>query len=141
MFSAEGVEVTGYLSEDGSRKRKADVEEEKSKILDGVKKEQTLQALLQEIQGLRESLDNRPPRGPRGRAEMHPSLRQLEDLLEANEFAADFIAAMRDRARREFSLEALENFPLLQNAAVGLDRGEDRASTRPCASRRGGRES
>ena len=26
MFSSEGVEVTGYLSEDGSRKRKTDVE-------------------------------------------------------------------------------------------------------------------
>ena len=34
MFSSEGVEVTGYLSEDGSRKRKADVEEEKKQILE-----------------------------------------------------------------------------------------------------------
>jgi flagellar biosynthesis protein FlhF len=118
MFSAEGVEVTGYLSEDGNRKRKADVEEEKRKILDGVKKEQTLQTLLQEIQGLRESLDNRPPAAPAPSPELHPSLRQLEELLEANEFAADFVAAMLDRARREFSLESLDNFSLLQTAAV-----------------------
>jgi len=26
LFASEGVEVTGYLSEDGSKKRKADVE-------------------------------------------------------------------------------------------------------------------
>ena len=118
LFSAEGVEVTGYLSEDGNRKRKAEVEEEKRKILDGVKKEQTLQTLLQEIQGLRESLDSRPsPATPV--PELHPSLRQLEELLVSNEFAADYIAGIRERARREFSLEALDNFPLLQTAAVG----------------------
>ena len=119
LFSSEGVEVTGYLSEDGSRKRKADVEEQKRAILDGVKKEQTLSVLLQEIQGLRESLESRPVAAPAHSPELHPSLRQLEELLTSNEFAADYIAGLRERARREFSLEALENYPLLQNAAVG----------------------
>ena len=118
LFSTEGVEVTGYLSEDGNRKRKAAVEEQKRAILDGVKKEQTLQALLEEIQGLRESLDNRPAAAPAHAAELHPSLRQLEELLAANEFAADYVAGLRERARKEFSLEALENYPLLMNAAV-----------------------
>ena len=119
MFSSEGVEVTGYLSEDGSRKRKADVEEEKKKILETVKKEQTLQVLLKEIQGLRESLESRPaPQAPPA-ADPHPSLRQLEDLLVANEFSPEFIASLRERARKEFSLDTLENYGLLQNAAVG----------------------
>jgi flagellar biosynthesis protein FlhF len=119
LFSSEGVEVTGYLSEDGNRKRKAEVEEQKRAILDGVKKEQTLQALLQEIQGLRESLDNRPAAPPAHAPELHPSLRQLEELMASNEFAPDYIAGLRERARREFSLEALDNYPLLMNAAVG----------------------
>ena len=119
LFSSEGVEVTGYLSEDGGRKRKAVVEEQKRAILDGVKKEQTLTALLQEIQGLRESLDSRPVAAPAHSPELHPSLRQLEELMASNEFAPDYIAGLRERARREFSLEALENYALLQNAAVG----------------------
>jgi flagellar biosynthesis protein FlhF len=119
LFSSEGVEVTGYLSEDGGRKRKAEVEEEKRKILDGVKKEQTLQTLLQEIQGLRETLENRPAPAPVHTPELHPSLRQLEELLATNEFAPDYVAGLRDRARREFSLEALENYPQLMTAAVG----------------------
>jgi flagellar biosynthesis protein FlhF len=119
MFSSEGVEVTGYLSEDGGRKRKADVEEEKKKILEGVKKEQTLQVLLKEIQGLRESLENRPAPEAAPAADPHPSLRQLEDLLVANEFSPEFIASLRERARKEFSLDTLENYGLLQNAAVG----------------------
>ena len=119
LFSAEGVEVTGYLSEDGGRKRKAEVEEEKRKILDGVKKEQTLQMLFKEIQTLRESLDNRPAPAVPAAAEPHPSIRQLEDLLVSNEFSADFVTALRERARKEFSLDALESYPQLQNAAVG----------------------
>jgi flagellar biosynthesis protein FlhF len=119
LFSAEGVEVTGYLSEDGGRKRKADVDEEKRKILDTVKKEQTLALLFKEIQTLRESLDSRSAPVATATAEAHPSIRQLEDLLVSNEFSADFIGPLRERARKEFSLDALENYALLQNAAVG----------------------
>jgi flagellar biosynthesis protein FlhF len=118
FFASEGVEVTGYLSEDGGRKRKADVEEEKKKILETVRKEQTLQVLLKEIQGLREAIDNRPAVPAPLPAEPHPSLRQLEDLLATNEFSPEFIESMRERARKEFSLDALENYALLQNAAV-----------------------
>jgi flagellar biosynthesis protein FlhF len=119
LFSAEGVEVTGYLSEDGARRKKSDVEEEKKKILETVRKEQTLQVLLKEIQDLREVLENRPPAAaPAPGAEQHPSLRQLEELLATNEFAPDFIAELMDRARRDLSLDALENFGFLQNAAV-----------------------
>ncbi|HTO22029.1 MAG TPA: flagellar biosynthesis protein FlhF [Spirochaetia bacterium] len=120
LFSSEGVEVTGYLAEDGARRRKAEVEEEKRKILDSVKKDQTLQVLLQEIQGLRETLQRQPPAAaaPVPAEPLHPSLRQLEELLAANEFSEDYISALRERARRDLSLEMLENFPLLQKAAV-----------------------
>jgi flagellar biosynthesis protein FlhF len=124
MFAREGVEVTGYLSEDGTKKRKTDVEEEKRRILESVKKEQGLQTLLKEIQGLRESLEARAFAGSvaeaaSGSGELHPSLAKMEDLLTANDFSGDFIAAILDRAKREFSLEALENYPVLMAAVVG----------------------
>jgi flagellar biosynthesis protein FlhF len=119
MFASEGVEVTGYLAEDGAKKRKADVEEEKKKILDTVKKEQTLQVLLKEIQGLRESIESRAAQsGPTAMQDLHPTLRQMEDLLVANEFSPEFIASIHERARKEFSLEALESFGRLSNAVV-----------------------
>jgi flagellar biosynthesis protein FlhF len=118
LFSTEGVEVTGYLSEDGGKKRKADVEEEKKRILESVKKEQTLQVLLKEIQGLRESLESRAPLAPARAEEAHPSLAQLEDLLASNEFSSEFVSGLLQRARKEFSLDALESFPSLERAAV-----------------------
>ncbi len=124
MFAREGVEVTGYLSEDGPRKRKAEVEEEKKRILETVRreqKEQSLQALFKEIQSLRESLDAHAlavASADGSKAEAHPSLARVEDLLAANDFSEEFIAAMRERARKEFSLEALEDYPRLMASVV-----------------------
>jgi flagellar biosynthesis protein FlhF len=116
LFSSEGVEVTGYISEDGAKRRKAEVEEEKKKILDTVKKEQTLQLLLKEIQGLRESI--KEPRPQEKREDLHPSLSRIDNLLAINEFSEEFRAGVRENARRDFSLEKLENFPALQAAVV-----------------------
>jgi flagellar biosynthesis protein FlhF len=124
MFAREGVEVTGYLSDDGGRKRKVEVEEEKRRILESVKKEQGLQTLLKEIQSLRETLEARALPGAASEAsapggDLHPSLAKMQDLLQGNDFSEDFIAAILDRAKREFSLEALENYPALMAAVVG----------------------
>jgi len=115
MFAAEGVEVTGYISEEGSRRKRADVEEEeKKKILESVRKEQTLQVLLKEIQGLREAVTARAPSSE----EVHPAIRRIEDLLALNDFTEEYAAGLRERIRREFSLETLENYPVLQAAVV-----------------------
>jgi len=115
MFAAEGVEVTGYISEEGSRRKRADVEEEeKKKILESVRKEQTLQVLLKEIQGLREAVTSRAPSSD----EVHPAIRRIEDLLALNDFTEEYAAGLRERIRREFSLETIENYPALQSAVV-----------------------
>jgi flagellar biosynthesis protein FlhF len=115
LFGSEGVEVTGYISEDGSRRRKAEVEEEKKKILDSVRREQTLQVLLKEIQGLREAVN--APR-PEPREEVHPSVARIEELLAMNDFTEEYRAGVRDRIRREFSLASLEDYGALQGAVV-----------------------
>jgi flagellar biosynthesis protein FlhF len=122
LFAWEGVEVTGYLSDDGAKKRKAEVEEEKKRILESVKKEQSLQVLVREIQSLRESFDARVGSSAisdaTAGAELHPSLARIEDLLIANDFSPEFIAAIRERAKKEFSLDALENYPALMAAVL-----------------------
>jgi len=116
LFSSEGVEVTGYISEDGAKRRKAEVDEEKKKILDTVKKEQTLQLLLKEIQGLRESIKERPREEKN--EDLHPALARIENLLALNEFSEELRGDVRETARREFSLEKLDNYPALQAAVV-----------------------
>jgi flagellar biosynthesis protein FlhF len=117
LFGLEGVELTGYLSEDGAKRRKPpDAEEEKKKILESVRREQTLQVLLKEIQGLRESLQSR---GGFPEAERtHPTVERIDELLRANEFTEDFAAGIRERIRTTIPLEELESFGRVQNAVV-----------------------
>ncbi len=121
FFTREGVEITGYLSSDGGRKRVLDLEEEKKKILsvipppaakqDGA----TLQQVLKEVQSLREKLETGP--APSG-AEMHPSIRKIADLLLENDFTPGYIRGIEERLRKDFSLEDLENFDTVQDAVV-----------------------
>lgn len=114
LFGAEGVEVTGYLSEDGARRRRTiDAEEEKKKILENVRREQTLQVLLKEVQALRESLQDRG-----AAADVHPTVARIEELLAANEFTEEFRRRIRERLRTTFPLGELESFGRVQNAVV-----------------------
>jgi flagellar biosynthesis protein FlhF len=136
LFSSEGVEVTGYISEDAGKRRKAEVEEEKKKILDTVKKEQTLQMLLKEIQGLRESMKEARPEVKH--EELHPSLARIDALLALNEFSEEFRSQTIEMARREFSLEKLDNYAALQSAVVEWIGGRIRVET-PSADGRGAR--
>ena len=117
LFGLEGVELTGYLSEDGAKRRRSpDAEDEKKKILENVRREQTLQVLLKEIQGLRESLQ---ARGGIPEAERtHPTVERIDELLRANEFTQDFAEGIRERIRTTFPLGELENFGRVQNAVV-----------------------
>ena len=117
LFGREGVELTGYLSEDGARRRKPpDAEEEKKKILEGVRREQTLQVLLKEVQALRESLQARG--GPSDGERTHPTVERIEELLRANEFTEEFTEGIRGRIRTTFPLGELESFGRVQNAVV-----------------------
>jgi flagellar biosynthesis protein FlhF len=117
LFGREGVELTGYLSEDGARRRRpTDAEEEKKKILENVRREQTLQVLLKEIQGLRESLQGRGMTPDAERA--HPTVERIDELLRANEFTDEFAAGIRERIRTTFPLGDLDSFGRVQNAVV-----------------------
>jgi flagellar biosynthesis protein FlhF len=111
LFTREAVEITGYVPQAQSplRAKKEDLEEVKKKILADARREQGLAMILKEIQALKQDL--RPPRPEGGSAPA--GLSRLEDLLRGNEFTPGFIAELSARIRREFSLEDLDNFPLL----------------------------
>jgi len=117
LFGREGIEITGYVSDDGARRRRpTDTEEEKKKILENVRREQTLQVLLKEIQGLRKSLQARgsPADGER----QHPTVERIDELLAANEFTAEFASRIRERIRATFPLSELDSYGRVQNAVV-----------------------
>ena len=121
MFAREAVEITGYIPAAAAQRTEAptNLDENRRKILADAKREQALQLILKEIQALKQNLgegrgeDNRTPENgkPGG-------LARIESLLLHNEFCAPFVSDILQRIRREFSLEDLENFAVLQSSVL-----------------------
>ncbi len=114
LFSREGVEVTGYLSREPLRRKNLQMEEEKSKILENVKKDQTLQKLLEEIQSLKKDLNIKK----HAANEDHPAIREMESLLKMNEFSDEFIKDAVTWMESNFSLDELGNRDDLHSAML-----------------------
>jgi len=116
LFAREAVEITGYVG----RKQKSPVseaamEESRQRILADARKEQSLQLILKEIEALKANLnrDNGDKTGDKP-----PGLSRIESILQNNEFTASFVEDIITRIRKEFSLEDLDNFPVLQTQVL-----------------------
>ncbi|TVR87889.1 MAG: flagellar biosynthesis protein FlhF [Spirochaetaceae bacterium] len=131
LFSREGVEVSGYFSNEAPRRdvntprKTPDLEEEKRKILAGAKvaapetSTKTIELVLDEIRTLKQSLA-----GGNGRSEesgagyAHPTLRKLANIMEANDFTSDYIQAMLTRVKNDYSLDALEDYRTVEERTL-----------------------
>ncbi len=114
MFTREGVELSGYISQEPRRAVATRIEEEKQKILKTVKDEQTLQLVLKEVQTIKQRIES----DDRLSSEEHPTLERIEELLETNDFTRTFIRSILGRIRREVSIEDLEDYRSVQNRVV-----------------------
>ncbi len=111
LFSREGVEVTGYFSNE-PRTRKAvpasekNLEEEKKKLLKVMKggEGDSVGAILDEIRSLKDSLDIQ-----QSTETGHPTIAHVRRVLSENDFSPSFAARMIERVRRELSVEQLED--------------------------------
>ena len=108
---AEHVRTTGAKADSGSAPSgdsssaggASSLEEEKRKLLDVMRGgDKTLDTVLNEIRGLRESLGA-------GHAEEHPAIAEVRSLLEENDFSPGYVRTMTDRMRRELSVDELSD--------------------------------
>ncbi|MDR2402477.1 MAG: AAA family ATPase [Spirochaetaceae bacterium] len=130
LFTREGVEVSGIVYEDYVKyspspqslvRKPLDFEEEKKKILENNKPNPTLQMVLQEVQTIKEKIEaGVPVQSQAGKAfpEEHPNLSRIGELLYQNDFSPAYSRKILDRARKEFSLETLDDFTALQEQVV-----------------------
>jgi flagellar biosynthesis protein FlhF len=101
--------------------RPGDMEEEKRKILALVGKtgDPTLKAILKEVRDLSEKVDTKfSAEALPAAAVSHPSLARLEEDLIQNDFSVSYIKTLLERVRREFALEDLENYELVQRSVT-----------------------
>lgn len=120
LFAREGVEVTGYISSEPPKRRTADsqsthmqkeqLQKEKEKILAAAKSDTKLDQVLKEVQSLKERMTTATER-PQTE---HQNLDKIEELLLHNDFSPRFAKAILARARRDLSLDELEDFDSLQ---------------------------
>jgi flagellar biosynthesis protein FlhF len=124
LFGREEVEVTGYLrpvpkAESAQRPEPprpldANLEEEKRKILEKARggkdaaSEEALDRVLKEIRELKDKIDERPAPGPE--AADHESIKRADELLAQNDFTEGYRRAVVSRMRRDFTLDALEDW-------------------------------
>lgn len=115
MFRKEGVEVTGFVADNSSKKGSVDMQEEKRKILDNLKGDtKMLETLLNEVREIKDRVNN----GENGKREMHPTLGKIENLMIQNDFSPDYIDSVITRCRKTFSLEELEDYRTIEKSVV-----------------------
>ncbi len=118
LFAREGVEITFYLKDDAVRegeKKKADIEEEKRRLLERVSQERAIQEVLTEVRSLKDTLAESVAR-PAPQDGEHPTLAALDALLVDNDFSPWYRAELLARARDEFSLGDLEDYGAVEQA-------------------------
>lgn len=120
LFARDAVEITYIVRDDGlkeSEKKRLDVEEEKRRLMERISQERALQEVLHEVRELKEIVSETG--GRPGQAEQdHPSLAELAELLERNEFSPAYRERILARARAEFSLGELDDFDAVQDRVL-----------------------
>ena len=114
MFKREGVEITGYLSQGTTARKDVDFEAEKKKIVDGFKQDQTLQKVLEEVQDIKQQMNNRRP----AEAEVHPSVQRVMDLMEENDFTSSYSREMTERLKGGLSFEELGDYEKVEKTLL-----------------------
>jgi flagellar biosynthesis protein FlhF len=92
-----------------------DFEEAKKKVLAAAGKDSTQMMILSEVRNIKERLETA---GGSARQEDPPALARIAELLAQNDFSPAYINTILDRGRKEFSLEALDNFDEVQDQVL-----------------------
>jgi flagellar biosynthesis protein FlhF len=116
LLGQRRVECTCYLSAGKTNMEKKDDRQSKKEILSMVGyQDEQFQQLAQDIKIIKESVGN-----PMVKEDLHPSLARMEEILEDNDFSSSYIRAVKDTLRREFALDDLDNFKLVQQNVAEL---------------------
>ena len=123
LFKREGVEYTGYVSDKVRQDSTIRDNQAKKAILEaaGGKKEAAAanDNLTEEVKNLTEVVKTLLSTGASGSSpKQHENIEQLEILLRDNDFSHKFIVDLVDRIKREFSLEDLDDYSLIQQSIL-----------------------
>jgi flagellar biosynthesis protein FlhF len=111
-----GPRETVPRGEGVSPREALDFEEAKRRVLAAAGKDPAMQQVLAAVQEIKEKIGQAAP----AVQEEHPNLVRIQELLEMNDFSPGYRESILGRIRKECSLETLENFQALQDAALEM---------------------
>ncbi|MDR2746604.1 MAG: flagellar biosynthesis protein FlhF [Treponema sp.] len=111
---------SGLRGEPGPRNEPLDFEEAKRRVLAAAGKDPAMQQVLSTVREIKEKIDQ----AARPVQEEHPNLQRLRELFDINDFLPSYREKIFARIKKECSLETLEDFDALQDAALIMI-GED----------------
>ena len=118
MFQKEGVEVTGFVADQPGGKSGLNVDEEKRKILENLKGDnKVLETLLEEVKVIKENVMGGGQ--PQPENNLHPTLKKIQTLLQKNDFTPAYVRGMLAKCRRNFSLDELEEYEVVESKVLG----------------------
>lgn len=141
MFQKEGVEVSGYISNEQPLRRRAELTEEKNRLIAAAasataraatvteSKEKVsdtpntpveekissadLSLVMTELREIKEKVNSEG-----GESADHPSIEKIESLLEKNDFSLKYIKNIISKLKKELSLEELDDYEGVQSRVV-----------------------
>ncbi len=111
MFTKEGIEISGYISDDHYKRKKINLEDEKKKILETARNDKTIQNVLNEVKSLKDHFDSTIS----GVEKKHSSIEAIESILSDNEFSFTYIQLISDRLKHSLTVDELENLNLVKD--------------------------
>jgi flagellar biosynthesis protein FlhF len=108
------------LKEPASGKEPLDFDKEKMKVLAAAglttgSKDPTLQMVLSEVRNIKDKIEERKFGM---NTEEHPSISRIDEILCLNDFPASYRTDILNRIKKEFTLDALENFDKVQDKVL-----------------------
>ncbi|MDR3173089.1 MAG: flagellar biosynthesis protein FlhF [Treponema sp.] len=103
--------------EPGSRSEPLDFEEAKRRVLAAAGKDSAMQQVLSTVREIKEKIDQQSAQTMPA-PEEHPNFQRLRELFDGNDFLPVYREKIFARIKKECSLETLEDFDALQDAAL-----------------------
>ncbi|AHH09664.1 Flagellar biosynthesis protein flhF [Borrelia parkeri SLO] len=113
LFSRDWIEVSGYVRYDIGQQQ-INVEEEKRKILQSIKKEESssIEDVIKEVKSLKNELAHK-------KEEInHPTILKIEDILRSNDFSESYIRDINNFIKRDFSLSDLDDYDKVKDSVI-----------------------
>ena len=121
VIHKKAYDNSSYISARDREKEEKELERNKQAILQNSNNliiNSTLNTLASKVEEMNKQISSMSSTMVSNSGETHETIRQIEDLLEQNEFTLSYIRMIEDKIRTQFSLDELDDFNLVERYVV-----------------------